>query len=121
LTADEPEYFYDLLDELKVKSFRFKAEIPISGYDEVKKIKEKHTGRLKPAPIYDDPEKAPERFGLMADELPDFLSSKDKKGLNANRIAAFVLTIVQHQKKLIADMRIEIDDLKIRVEALESN
>jgi len=132
---DEVINFYAVLDDIKVQAYRYKAEIPILGYAEtaenavkiarIEEANDKKAGKewdrkqrseredeLRGA-IFDNPEKAPQRYGVMANELPVFLSSADKKGVSGSRLATYLIVIVQQQKKLIAD-------LTARVEAIEA-
>lgn len=126
----EIEQQYALLDSIIVKGYRYKAEIPIIGYEkelaqskglngellfntepgepiynEIGEIvghkPDKQTPVMVKVPIRDVPEAAPQRYGMMADEMPDFMASKDKKGIAAGRVAAYLMTIVQKQKQLI--------------------
>jgi len=83
--------FYSILDKIKVKGYRYKSEVPDG----------------------EDPKDTIERFGVLADELPDFLSSQDKKGVSGSRLATYLIVVIQYQKKLI-------DDLRLRVKALEA-
>lgn len=81
LTQDDISYFYNLLDKIEVKGYKYKSEL---------KDRENET---------------PERFGMMANELPDFLTGKDKKGISAGRMIAYLIPIVQHQKKEIEALK----------------
>lgn len=87
LTQKDVSYFYNLLDGIEVKGYRYKAE-----------LKERK-------------DETPERFGMMANELPDFLTGKDKKGISAGRIVSYLIPIIQYQKK-------EIELLKEKIETL---
>ena len=106
LVVGEAQAMYALLDQVAVKGYRYKSEIPILGYRKTKKIKNE-LGEMEPEPILDSPEKAPERFGFMANELPPFLSSPGKKGVAAGRIASFNTICLQHQKTLIEQLQEE--------------
>lgn len=113
LTNTDLKELYSLLDNLSMKSYRHKAEIPILGYEKEKKV-EFGIRKGEPEPIYDDPLRAPERFGLMADDinLPGFLASKGMLGLSGGRLANYSLICHRHVKSLI-------EDLTQRLEALE--
>jgi hypothetical protein len=75
-------------------------------------------GEEVPEPILDKPEKAPERFGFLANELPDFLSSKGQKGVSAGRIVAFNTVCIKYQKTLIEQLQEEVNVLKKEVKQL---
>jgi len=92
VTKKDQEVFYALLDKLHLKGYYLKAE--------------------KEEPNW----KAPERFGLLSNDpdLPDFLSSKDKKGMSPGKLATFLVGVVQHQKEIIAEQEKRIAKLERR-------
>lgn len=92
VTKKDAEKFYDLLDKLHLKGYYYKQE-----------KKEKNW-------------KAPERFGLLSNDpdLPDFLTSKDRKGMAAGHVAAYLVGVIQHQKGLIAELETRITHLEGR-------
>jgi hypothetical protein len=59
---------------------------------------------MEKVPIFDEPEAAPQRYGLLADEVPDHMASKDKKGISAGRVNADLIVVCQRQKELIINL-----------------
>jgi len=136
--AKKIDDYYAALDTMKVHKYKVKKEIPIIGYDKTEEeidqeitaeesadlVKgkkwdelDKKTARIKKMearkPILGDPQDAPDRWGLMVDDLPNFLQTENNDGFSNAMFDNYFWLIVQHQKKLI-------EDLTARVEALEA-
>lgn len=113
LRSGEDEEFYSMLDGFHVKGYRMKAEIPILGYSETE-VDIDELGEERSKPILDEPEKARELFGLLANDpdLPEFIPGLDKKGIGAGGIASYLIVICQYQKELINDHEQRIEQLE---------
>jgi hypothetical protein len=66
-----------------------------------------------------EPDTAPERVGVIAEELPEVLASADRKGLELGRNVGFLMGVVKALKaendknaEMIAELRAEIEALK---------
>jgi len=107
------ESMYGLLENINVKGFRHMAEVPIVGYDGTM---ENEFGEEVPKPVYDDFDKAPERFGMLADDdtLPVFLRTKDRTAISGGRVASYNTLCLQVAKA-------KIEALEARIAELERN
>jgi hypothetical protein len=50
--------------------------------------------------------------GFIAEEVPDLMATKDRKGLSAMDIVAVLTKIIQDQEKTIRELSGEVNDLK---------
>jgi hypothetical protein len=53
--------------------------------------------------------------GFVAEEVPDLVSTKDRKGLSPMDIVAVLTKVVQEQQKTISTLREELNELKVKV------
>lgn len=60
-----------------------------------------------------------QHIGFIAEEVPELLASKDRKGLSAMDLVALLTTVVQEQEKTIQAQQQSLADLSARVKALE--
>ena len=121
ITQTEKDMFWSALDTLAVKGYRFKEDT-IVGYDTTNLTLNEFSGEEEPSPIYAedaDISNYQERFGLIADELPNFLENPDKKTVNAKRMTDFLVAICQMQKEKIIALESEVSALDSRIAALE--
>ncbi len=54
--------------------------------------------------------------GFIAEDVPDLVATKDRKGLSAMDIVAVLAKVVQQQQTQLADQRRELDALKAQLE-----
>jgi hypothetical protein len=55
--------------------------------------------------------------GFIAEDVPDLVATKDRKGLSALDIVAVLAKVVQEQQAQLAEQRTELDALKAQLEA----
>ena len=55
------------------------------------------------------------RVGFIAEDVPDLVATKDRKGLSPMDIVAVLTKVVQEQQKTISTLREELNDLKGKV------
>jgi hypothetical protein len=53
--------------------------------------------------------------GFVAEEVPELVSMKDRKGLSPMDIVAVLTKVVQEQQKTISTLREELNELKEKV------
>jgi hypothetical protein len=53
--------------------------------------------------------------GFVAEEVPDLVSTKDRKGLSPMDIVAVLTKVVQEQQKTISTLKEELNELKVKV------
>jgi hypothetical protein len=53
--------------------------------------------------------------GFIAEEVPDLVAMKNRKGLSSMDIVAVLTKVVQEQQKTISTLREELDELKGKV------
>ena len=53
--------------------------------------------------------------GFIAEDVPDLVASRDRKGLSAMDIVAVLTKVVQRQQAALADQRRELDALKVQL------
>jgi hypothetical protein len=53
--------------------------------------------------------------GFIAEDVPDLVASKDRKGLSAMDIVAVLAKVVQQQQAQLSDQRKELDTLKAQI------
>jgi hypothetical protein len=53
--------------------------------------------------------------GFVAEEVPDLIATKDRKGLSPMDIVAVLAKVVQEQQKTISTLREELNELKGKV------
>jgi len=56
--------------------------------------------------------------GFIAEEVPDLVATKDRKGLSAMEIVAVLTGVVKEQQKMIDNQQKEIEELKEKVGGL---
>ncbi|RPJ08785.1 MAG: tail fiber domain-containing protein [Deltaproteobacteria bacterium] len=59
-------------------------------------------------------DKTDKHVGFIAEEVPDLVATKDRKGLSPMDIVAVLTKVVQEQQKTISALRMELDELKER-------
>jgi hypothetical protein len=59
--------------------------------------------------------------GFIAEDVPDLVAAKDRKGLSAMDIVAVLAKVVQQQQAQLSDQRKELDTLKAQVEMGRGN
>lgn len=109
---------FDIEDFDEVTTEKYYADLdkmPARHYKH-KKIHPEDRGRIdipRSAKRRIEDDEAKLTWGLMVDDLPDYLLSDDgEPGFNTAKLDAYFMTVIQHQKKLI-------EDLTARMEALE--
>ena len=68
-------------------------------------------------------EKKEQLLGFIAEDVPEVISTEDRKAIHSTNIVAVLTKVVQKQRKRIASMEnrlMEIDALEARLEALEA-
>jgi hypothetical protein len=60
------------------------------------------------------------RVGFIAEEVPELLSTKDRKGLSPMDIVAVLTKVVQEHEKMVKELKGENDGLKAKNESLEN-
>jgi endosialidase-like protein len=53
-----------------------------------------------------------QHVGFIAEDVPDLVATKDRKGLSSMDIVAVLAKVVQQQQAQLADQRKELDTLK---------
>ena len=56
-----------------------------------------------------------QHVGFIAEDVPDLVATKDRKGLSPMDIVAVLAKVVQQQQAQLADQRKELDALKAQV------
>jgi hypothetical protein len=92
-------------------SREFKENIEVLSTEEaLEAIKE-----LNPVKYAYKTDQTEKRVGFIAEEVPELISMKDRKGLSPMDIVAVLTKVVQEQQKTISTMREELDELKGKV------
>jgi hypothetical protein len=60
------------------------------------------------------------RVGFIAEEVPELVSMKDRKGLSPMDIVAVLTKVVQEQQKMVKELKAENEGLKSKNESLEN-
>jgi len=75
----------------------------------------KALGELKPVRYAFKTDRAEKHVGFVAEEVPELVSMKDRKGLSPMDIVAVLTKVVQEQQKIISFLREELNELKEKV------
>ena len=82
---------------------------------------------LQPKKYYYKADNQDEHIGFIAEEIPDLLATKDKKSLDPMDIVAVLTSVVkeqqkmaEEQQKIIKNQQKEMEELKVKVQRLES-
>jgi len=70
---------------------------------------------LKPVSFSYKTDKNDTNLGFIAEDVPDFVATKDRKGTNAMDFVAVLTRVAQEQQKQIAELKAELSLLKQRV------
>jgi len=70
---------------------------------------------LKPVSFSYKTDKNDTNLGFIAEDVPDFVATKDRKGTNAMDFVAVLTRVAQEQQKQIAELKTELSLLKQRV------
>lgn len=57
--------------------------------------------------------------GFIAEDVPDLVASKDRKGMSSMDVVAVLTRVIQEQQKVITELREKIDSLDRRLENLK--
>lgn len=76
-------------------------------------------GRLNPVVFNYRSDRSERHVGFVAEDVPELLASRDRKGLSPMDMVAVLTKVVQEQQKLIAEQRQTLAALSARVEVLE--
>ena len=74
---------------------------------------------LKPMLFNYRNDQAERHVGFIAEDVPDLLASKDRKGLSSMDVVAVLTKVVQEQERLIGEQRETLGALAKRIEVLE--
>ena len=74
---------------------------------------------LKPVLFNYRNDQAERHVGFIAEDVPDLLASKDRKGLSSMDVVAVLTKVVQEQERLIEEQRETLGALAKRIEVLE--
>ena len=55
--------------------------------------------------------------GFIAEDVPDLVATKDRKGLSSMDIVAVLAKVVQQQQAQLSDQRKELDTMKAQLES----
>ena len=61
-----------------------------------------------------------QHIGFIAEDVPELVATKDRKGLSAMDIVAVLTKVVQEQQKVVQELKAENEGLKAKNESLES-
>jgi hypothetical protein len=74
---------------------------------------------LKPVRFNYKVDKENECVGFIAEDVPELVATKDRKGMSAMDVVAVLTKVVQNQQKLVKNQQEEIELLKNRIDKLE--
>lgn len=69
-------------------------------------------GRLNPVKFNYKGNKEDEKVGFIAEEVPDLVATKDRKGLSAMDVVAILTKVVQEQQETILELKDKITELE---------
>jgi hypothetical protein len=58
--------------------------------------------------------------GFIAEDVPELIATKDRKGLSPMDIVAVLTKVVQEQQKVVKELKGENEELKVKNESLEN-
>ncbi|MBF0465793.1 MAG: tail fiber domain-containing protein [Nitrospirae bacterium] len=73
--------------------------------------------QLKPVTFNYKTDKSDKHIGFIAEDVPEIVATKDRKGLSSMDVVALLTKVVQEQQKTIASLSKEVKELKDKVEA----
>jgi pyruvate/2-oxoacid:ferredoxin oxidoreductase alpha subunit len=91
------------------REYKEKIEV-LSTEEALEAIKE-----LNPVKYAYKTDQTEKRVGFIAEEVPELVSMKDRKGLSPMDIVAVLTKVVQEQQKTISILSEELDKLKEKV------
>lgn len=94
----------------------FKTNIETLSLDEA----EKTIDGLNPVKYNYKSDLEEQNIGFIAEDVPDLVATKDRKGLSPMDVVAVLTKVVQEQKNALLKQQQVIDDLKARVANLET-
>ncbi|MBF0537596.1 MAG: tail fiber domain-containing protein [Nitrospirae bacterium] len=75
---------------------------------------------LKPVTFNYKTDKTDTHIGFIAEDVPDIVATKDRKGLSPMDMVALLTKVVQEQQKLVQEQQKTIAELSDRVKSLEN-
>ena len=68
---------------------------------------------LEPVKYRYKADKTDAHVGFIAEDVPDLVATKDRKGMSPMDVTAVLTKVVQEQQKVIADLRMRLETLEM--------
>ena len=76
---------------------------------------------LRPVSYNYKADKEDEHVGFIAEDVPDLVASKDRKGMSPMDVVAVLTKVLQEQQRISREQQKTIDELKAEVEKLKND